>query len=170
MRTDPLTPEGTPATGRSVPVVFRPRKLRYTGIGFIVGLSALCAFGWFALPLDLRLTFNWSQRLTLLACLGAIVLMLAAMASSYVRADSRGIRMRNGLRTHQVSWDRVHKILLRPGDPWGLVLLKPADGSAFRVDLDADKRQLMGIQASDKALARAAIAELQRRHRASRSG
>lgn len=141
-------------------VVFRPRKLRITGIVFTIVMCALCAFGWFALPLDLRLAFSWSQRLTLLLCLGVIVLMLLAMAGSYVRADASGIRLRNGLRRHQVSWDRVHKILLRPGDPWAMLLLTPADGTPFEVDLDAEKRQMMGIQGSDKAVAVAAVAEL----------
>ena len=64
-----------------------------------------------------------------------------------------------------VPWERVHKIILRPGDPWAQLLLKPADGRPFEADLDADKRQLMGIQTVDGPLATAAVNELRVRHR-----
>jgi hypothetical protein len=62
-------------------------------------------------------------------------------------------------------WERVHKIILRPGDPWAQLLLKPSDGRPFEADLDADKRQLMGIQTVDGPLAVAAVKELRVRHR-----
>ena len=71
---------------------------------------------------------------------------MVALASSYVRADASGLRIRNGLRVHAVPWDRVHKIILRPGDPWALLLITPEDGRPFEADIDAEKRQLMGIQ------------------------
>ncbi|HET9873142.1 MAG TPA: PH domain-containing protein [Propionibacteriaceae bacterium] len=153
------------ATDSSGVVVFRPRKLRVVGIAFTVGMCLVCAFGWLALPADVRALFTWSQRLTLLGCLGVIVLVLLAMAGSFVRADDHGVRLRNGLRTHQVEWKQVHKFLLRPGDPWAFVLLRPVDGSPFEADLDAEKLQLMGIQGSDGAFARGAVEELQRRQR-----
>jgi hypothetical protein len=146
-------------------LVFRPRRLRILAIGMSIGLCALVAGGWLALPLNLREAFTLSQRLTLLGLLGLLVFVMVAIASSYVRADANGLRLRNGLRTYSVSWARVHKIILRPGDPWGILLLKPDDGSPFQVDLDAEKRQLMGIQANDKEAARQAIEMLRRRHR-----
>ena len=59
----------------------------------------------------------------------------------------------------------VHKIILRPGDPWALLLITPADGRPFQADLDAEKRQLMGIQTVDGLLAKAAVNELRGRHR-----
>jgi len=90
---------------------------------------------------------------------------MAILASSYVRADGSGLRIRNALRVHLVPWERVHKIILRPGDPWAQLLLNPADGSPFEADMDADKRQLMGIQAVDRPLATAAVNELRVRHR-----
>jgi hypothetical protein len=145
-------------------VVFRPRRLRVLTIVMSIVLCALIVVGWYALPLHLRESFTLSQRLTLLAVLAALELVMVAIASSYVRADQTGLRLRNGLRSHAVPWDQVHKVMLRPGDPWGLLLLKPADGSAFEVDLDADKRQLMGIQANDGDVSREAIETLRRRH------
>jgi Bacterial PH domain len=130
-----------------------------------VALCALTAIGWFLLPADVRALFTLSQLLTLLAVLAFLVAVMVALASSYVRADATGLRIRNGLRVHAVPWERVHKIILRPGDPWALLLLRPADGRPFEADLEADKRQMMGIQAVDGQLATAAVNELRVRHR-----
>ena len=145
-------------------LLFRPKRLRVLAVVMSVALCGLIAFGWFALPIHLRQQFTPSQLLTLLGVLAVLELVMIAIAASYVRADATGLQFRNGLRTYAVGWNRVHKIMLRPGDPWGLVLLIPADGSTFEVDLDAEKRQLMGIQANDGEAARQAIAALGRRH------
>jgi hypothetical protein len=145
-------------------LVFRPRRLRILAAVMAVALCGLVVFGWFALPVSLRDAFTLSQRLTLLALLALLLFVMGAIASSYVKADSRGLQLRNGLRTYSVAWSRVHKIILRPGDPWGLLLLKPDDGRAFEVDLDAEKRQMMGIQRNDGASARLAIEALRVRH------
>jgi hypothetical protein len=148
-------------------MTFRPRRLRILAIVMSVALCALVVVGWFALPLSLRSAFTWSQRLTLLALLGVLEFTMVAIASSYVRADGQGLRLRNGLRRYSVEWSRVHKIMLRPGDPWAILLLKPKNGSAFEVDLDAEKRQLMGIQANDGEASRQAVDTLRLRHRRS---
>ena len=142
--------------------VFRPRRLRVVVVAATMGLLLVTALGWWALPAEIRVLFSLSQRLTLLGLLATLVGTIGIVASSSVRADDDGLRVRNGLRTHRVAWSQVHKILLRPGDPWGLLLIKPA-GAVFRVDLDAEKRMLMGIQAHDGELARSAVDELRRR-------
>ncbi|MBA3529860.1 MAG: PH domain-containing protein [Propionibacteriaceae bacterium] len=146
-------------------LLFRPKRLRVLAIVMSLTLSIVVVIGWFALPLRLRDAFTWSQRLTLLALLGLLIFTMVAIAASYVRADDSGIHLRNGLRSHSVDWSRVHKVMLRPGDPWAILLLKPADGSPFEADLDAEKRQLMGIQAGDGEAARHAVQALQLRHR-----
>ena len=128
-------------------------------------LCLLTAIGWFLLPEEIRVLFTLSQRLTLLGVLALLILGMVALASSYVRADLDGLRIRNGLRVHAVPWGRVHKIILRPGDPWALLLVRPEDGRLFEADFDAEKRQLMGIQAVDGSLAKAAVNELRGRHR-----
>jgi hypothetical protein len=128
-------------------------------------LCLLTAIGWFLLPAEIRALFTLSQRLTLLGVLALLVVGMVALASSYVRADPNGLRIRNGLRVHTVPWGRVHKIILRPGDPWALLLITPPDGGPFEADLDAEKRQLMGIQTVDGAFAKAAVNELRGRHR-----
>ena len=104
---------------------------------------------------------------TLALCLltAMLIVGMLALASSYVRADPDGLRIRNGLRVHAVPWGRVHKIILRSGDPWALLLITPGDGRPFEADVDAEKRQLMGIQAVDGPLAKAAVNELRVRHR-----
>jgi hypothetical protein len=143
--------------------VARPHRLRVLVAIAAVGLCLLTVVGWFALPAYTRGLFTWSQRLTMLGVLAVLLLVIVAAAASYVRADADGLRFRNGLRSHQVPWDRVHKIILRRGDPWAILLMTPADGRVFTADLDAEKRQLMGIQAGDRVLAQQAVEELRRR-------
>jgi hypothetical protein len=150
-------------------LVIRPRRLRRIAVLLAVVLAALTAFGWFALPAEVRVLFTLSQRLTLLGVLAFLVLVMVALAMSVVRADAGGLTFRNGLRTHRVPWDRVHQIMLRRGDPWAFVLLTPADGTPFTVDLDAEKRQLMAVQYGDGAAAQIGVEELRRRQRYYRS-
>jgi hypothetical protein len=145
--------------------VARPHRVRVIAIIATLTLCLLTAIGWFLLPAEVRALFTLSQRLTLLGVLALLVVGMGALASSYVRADGNGLRIRNGLRVHAVPWGRVHKIILRSGDPWALLLITPEDGRPFEADLDAEKRQLMGIQAVDGLLAKAAVNELRGRHR-----
>jgi hypothetical protein len=147
---------------------FRPRRLRVLVVVATVALVGITAVGWFGLPLEVRLLFTLSQRLTLLAVLAVLVGVIAAVAASYIRADDQGLQLRNGFRTHAVPWARVHKIILRPGDPWALLLIKPATGE-FKAELDAEKRMVMGIQAHDGPVAVAAVDEIRRRLQVSRS-
>ncbi|MGI8457381.1 MAG: PH domain-containing protein [Propionibacteriaceae bacterium] len=144
-------------------LVLRPYRIRILAVIAAVILSVLYVVGWFALPREYTAEVNLAQILTLLAFLVLFVGALAALAACRVRADAAGLSIRNGLRTCTVPWDRVHKFLLRPGDPWASVLLKPETGE-FEVDLDAEKRQLMAIQTSDGRRAQDAIAQLRRRH------
>jgi Bacterial PH domain len=145
--------------------VARPRRVRIIAIVSSVALCILAAIGWLLLPAEVRALFPLSHRLGLLGILAFPIAVMAVLASSYVRADGSGLRIRNALRVYAMPWERVHKIILRPGDPWAQLLLKPADGRPFEADLDAEKRQLMGIQTVDGPLAVAAVKELRVRHR-----
>jgi asparagine N-glycosylation enzyme membrane subunit Stt3 len=142
-----------------------PRRLRILAVVTVVALCTLTLVGWFALPRDIRQLFTVSQLLTLLGVLALLVGVIVAVAASSVRADETGLWIRNGLRSYQVPWGRVHKIIFRSGDPWAQLLLTPADGSEFQVDLDAEKRLLMAIQAVDGERAQRSVEELRRRHR-----
>ena len=143
----------------------RPHRVRVIVIIATLALCLLTAIGWFLLPAEIRALFTLSQRLTLLGVLALLIGGMVALASSYVRADANGLRIRNGLRAHAVPWDRVHKVILRPGDPWALLLVRPEDGRPFEADIDAEKRQMMGIQTVDGAFAKDAVNELRGRHR-----
>jgi Bacterial PH domain len=145
--------------------VARPHRVRVITIVVSVVLCVIAAIIWLALPAEIRELFPVTHRLALLGILAFPIAVMAVLAGSYVRADESGLRIRNALRVHLVPWELVHKILLRPGDPWALLLLKPADGRPFEADIDADKRQLMGIQAVDGSTATAAVNELRIRHR-----
>ena len=145
--------------------VARPRRVRMIAIIASIALCVLGVMGWLVLPTETRALFPLSHRLGLLTIFAFPIVVMAILASSYVRANESGLRIRNALRVHLVPWERVHKIILRPGDPWAQLLLKPADGRPFEADLDADRRQLMGIQTVDGPLATAAVTELRARHR-----
>jgi hypothetical protein len=143
----------------------RPHRVRVIAIIATLALCLLTAIGWLLLPAEIRALFTLSQRLTLLGVLALLIVGMVALASSYVRADANGLRIRNGLRVHAVPWGRVHKIILRPGDPWALLLITPPDGRPFEAGIDAERRQLMGIQTVDGPFAKAAVNELRGRHR-----
>ena len=146
-------------------LVIRPRRLRVVAIVIAALLTAATLYGWFALPREIRVLFTTSQLLTLLGLLAMLLLVMLALAFSFVRADGQGLRFRNGVRTHQVPWHRVHKVILRRGDPWAILLLTPADGRPFTADLDAEKHQLMALQYGDGPAAQLGVEELRRRQR-----
>lgn len=143
-------------------VVLRPFWLRIVGWSLSVLFVGFTVGGWFAFPASIRALVTPFQLATLITILVALIAMILIATASSVTADADGLRVRNGLRTHAIGWDRVHKIILRKGDPWALALLRPADGSPFEVDLDAERLMLMGIQAHDGDRARQAVAELRR--------
>jgi hypothetical protein len=145
--------------------VARPRRVRMIAIICSIALCILAAIGWLVLPAAIRALFPVTHRLALLGILAFLIAVMAILASSYVRADESGLQIRNALRVRRIPWGRVHKIILRTGDPWAQLLLKPTDGEPFEADLDVEKRQLMGIQAVDGPLATAAVNELRVRHR-----
>jgi hypothetical protein len=155
------------APGTPEVVVYRPRLLRLVAGVASAALLLLSFMGWFGLPQSLRAQFTPSQIATLLAILAFIIGFLWALAASYVRAGPEGIRFRNGLRSHMIGWDDVHKVLLRPGDPWALLLIRPTD-RPLETDLDAEKRHMLGIQAGDGAAAQAAVDDLRSRLAAAR--
>lgn len=145
-------------------VTFRPTRLRLMAGLFSIGMTVLSFVGWILLPTEITDTVTPFQAITLLLVLAVMIFVMLSIAASMVRADGDGLRIRNGLRTHDVPWSRVHKLIMRDGDPWAYALLTPEDGRPFVADLDAERLMLMGIQANDRAAALRAIGELQRRH------
>ncbi len=143
-------------------VVLRPFWLRIVGWALAAAFVIFVVVGWFTFPVSIRDRVTPFQLGTLIAILVALIAVIMLATASSVIIDADGLRIRNGIRVHQVGWDRVHKIILRPGDPWAMALLRPIDGSRFDDDLDAERVQLMGIQGHDGERARQAVAELRR--------
>ena len=121
--------------------------------------------GWLLLPAEIRALFPLSHRLGLLGILAFPIVVMAVLASSYVRADGSGLRIRNGLRGTSVPWERVHKIMLRRGDPWAQLLLKPADGRPFEADLTLTSGSSWASRLLTVRSPTAAVTELRARHR-----
>ncbi|WP_152364785.1 PH domain-containing protein [Microlunatus speluncae] len=143
-------------------VVLRPFWLRIIGWALAAAFVIFVVVGWFAFPASIRALVTPFQLGTLITILAALIVMIILATICSVTADGEGLRIRNGVRVHNVGWDRVHKIILRRGDPWAMALLRPVDGSPFDDDLDAERVQLMGVQGHDGDRARQAVTELRR--------
>ncbi len=143
-------------------IVLRPFWLRIVGWSLSALFVLFVVGGWFAFPASVRALVTPFQLVTLISILVALIAMIMIATASSVTADADGLQIRNGLRLHKIGWDRMHKIILRQGDPWALLLLRPSDGSPFEVDLDAERLMVMGIQAHDGDRARKAVAEIRR--------
>lgn len=143
-------------------LVLRPFWLRIVGRALAVGFVVFAVVGWFAFPATVRALVTPFQLGTLIAILVAMIAVIIMATASSVIADQDGLTVRNAFRRHRVGWDRIHKIILRDGDPWAFALLRPADGSQFEAELDAERLQLMGIQGHDGDRARQAVDALRR--------
>ena len=77
--------------------VARPRRVRMIAIVASIALCVLGVIGWLLLPTEIRALFPLSHRLGLLGILAFPIVVMAVLASSYVRADESGLRIRNAL-------------------------------------------------------------------------
>lgn len=131
-------PAGSDAPVVTLPVTFRPLGVRVAVIVLGLGLVAVTAAIWFAFPERTRDAFTVLQRLTVLGFGLAYAVMGHAMGRCRVDAREDGLLVVNGYRSHLHPWDRISRITLRNGAPWGLIEL--TDGSTAPA---------MGIQGSD---------------------
>ena len=74
--------------------------MRIIAIVSSLALCILAAIGWLLLPAEVRALFPLSHRLALLGILAFPIAVMAVLASSYVRADGSGLRIRNALRVY----------------------------------------------------------------------
>lgn len=135
-------------------VLGRPRVVIVNCAIWSVVLIGASLLGWFALPAEIRALFTVPQIATLLAFLAFVLAFLWALGLSYVRADGRGLRFRNGLRTHEHPWSEVTGIRYQPGDPWAFVEL----------DSPVERLALMGVMRTDGARAESIVADLRALH------
>ena len=131
-------------------VIARPRLVIINCALWSAVLTGASLAGWYALPAEIRALFTAAQVATLLLFLAFILGFLWTVGLSYVRADDRGLRFRNGLRTHERTWRDVRGIRFRDGDPWAFVELEGP----------VDRLALMGIMRTDGARAERLVADL----------
>jgi hypothetical protein len=114
-------------------------------------LLVVVAVAWFSFDAEIRDRFTPLQRVTVL---GLGLLFYGAgfgLARSRVVAEEDRLVVVNGYRRREYEWAEVLAVHLPPGAPWATLDL--ADGTS---------QSAMGIQGSDGARARHAVAELRR--------
>ncbi|MFZ1910969.1 MAG: PH domain-containing protein [Propionicimonas sp.] len=133
-----------------MPQVLRPRTVLITGIVLSAVLVAASALGWMLLPAEIRVLFTVPQLLTLGLFVLVMIAIMIAVGLSTVRIEPGGLRIRNGVRSHWITWAEVRGIRFSPHDAWAFVQL----------DGDPDTRPLLAVQRSDGPRADRAVAAL----------
>ena len=132
-----------------LPHTWRPLGVRLAVVFFGGLLAVVCVAGWVAVGSDVRGRVTPYQEVTLVL-IAALGLAIAwALYRCRVTADSQGLEVVNGYRTHHYEWAEVLAVHMPPGAPFPTLDL--ADGTS---------RPTMGIQASDGDRARQAVREL----------
>jgi hypothetical protein len=128
---------------------FHPRIVAL--MSAVMGLSLIAVFGviWFRLPADTRATFDWFQRLTLLAFFGAVLWILYRMTTLRVSAYADRLRVRNVFKSYTLTWAEVSALRFRSGDAW-LQLF----------DADGNRLGILAVQAAEGRRASQAAKEL----------
>lgn len=133
----------------TLPHTWRPYGARLVGTVLGAMLLVLVAAVWIAWGAEVRSTFSFWQRATLLG-LGLLAFVgWYALVRSRVTADKVGLTVVNGFRRRAFEWSQVLSVNLRRGAPWaGLDL---SDGTSI---------SLFAIQGSDGERAVRAVREL----------
>jgi len=128
---------------------FHPRIVAAMAAG--MGLSLIAVFGviWFRLSPEDRATFDWFQRITLLAFFGAVLWILYRMSTLRVTAYPDRLRIRNVFKSYTLTWSEVTALRFRPGDAW-LQLF----------DADDNRIGILAVQAAEGARATRAAKRL----------
>lgn len=134
---------------RLVSVPHRLRRVSAVGAVALVFLFTVLAL---ALPAGSgRGQFHRADEIAVfvlgLVCAGLVLLI----ARPRVEADEDGVRVRNILRSHRLSWAVVAAVRFEPGEPWASLEVH-----------DDDSVPVMAVQAADGPSAQEAVAELRR--------
>ncbi|MDX6743114.1 PH domain-containing protein [Actinocorallia sp. A-T 12471] len=124
---------------------WRPRKTRITAYA-LAGLI-MATMIWLAVVISD--TFQLADRIGIVLFGVFVAVLLALLARVKVVADGTGLTVVNPLRTHRYAWAEIVGVGLGEGAPWPYLDL--ADGTT---------KGLVGIQGSEGASARVAVAEL----------
>jgi hypothetical protein len=135
----------------ALPHTWRPRGVRIVGTVLGAMLLALVVTVWIAWGDDVRATFTFGQRATLVAIGLLAFAVWFGLVRTSVTADEHGITVVNGYRQRAYEWSQLVAINLRRGAPWaGLDL---SDGTSI---------SMMAIQGSDGQRAIRAVQDLRR--------
>jgi hypothetical protein len=129
---------------------FRPGGTRVVAYGVAVVMLVITIVIGLALPDDIY--FTPAEDVTLWLIIAAVLALLHGVGRSYVRADDEGVEVLNGYRRHRVPWSDIKGFAMNAGAPWPLLVTK-----------DDERVMLFGIQGSDGAYARDAVAYLRGR-------
>lgn len=140
-----------------LPVTYRARTLLTWAIGFSLAIAVGSVIGWFALDPDIRDRFTWFQIATLILIGLVLIGFMMGLGMSIVVADERGLTIRNAISLRRLRWEEIGEIQFRLGDPWAFAVLAGTEDDPVR-------RQMIGIQATDKERAHRAVAELRLLH------
>jgi hypothetical protein len=113
------------------------------------GFAAVLVVGSLILAVFLPPPFTLYDKIAMVALGCAIAGVLHLLGRSRVIADDGGVTLVNVLRVHHYEWAEVLGVSLVEGEPWAKIDL--TDGSTISA---------LGIQGSEKALARRQVAEL----------
>jgi hypothetical protein len=140
----------TPMPGQpELPRTWRPYGARLVGTVLGAMLLVLVVAVWISWGAEVRSTFSFPQRLTLVGMGGLAFVGWHALVRSRVTADTSGVTVVNGYRRRVFEWSQVLSVNLRRGAPWaGLDL---SDGTSIA---------LFAIQGSDGDRAVRAVREL----------
>jgi hypothetical protein len=130
---------------RSLPVTWRPRRARVIAYT----LASTIVLGMTVLAFVVAPTFQFADRVGLVAFGLLIGGVLHLLGRCRVEADEHGLTVVNAIRTHRYDWAEVLGVTMAEGEPWPTLDL--ADGSSVGA---------MGIQGAERERARKAIAEL----------
>ena len=138
--------------GAPAQVSVRPRKA--TRVARLLAVALLAIFAAVATALhgatdSGKGVFQTSDQLAMigLGVLGALGIL--AFTRPRVRADTRGIQVRNVVGGYDLPWEVVRSIQFRKGSPWANLELQ-----------DDETVALMAVQAADKAYALATVRAL----------
>lgn len=132
--------------------MLRPRAALLTAVGLSVVLVLAATLGWVLLPANVRGLFTGPQLATLALFVLVMIAVMLGVGLSSVRADAKGLVIRNGLRVHRIPWHQVKGFRFTADDPWAYVLLFDDPGS----------RPLMALQRVDRGRAADGLAGLKK--------
>lgn len=142
-------------------MTYRPVVLRWWVIGFSSLLIVATGLGWWAIGPEQRAMYRLWHIATILFLVAVLLWGQWLLVISRVTVDATGVSVRNGHRRHRWTWDEIAGVRYRDGDPWPSLLFREGD--------DIVRRQLLGIQRTDRERADAAVADLRTRLAASRN-